>query len=95
MVEGEEPMAQPAATYEIRLRSTPPEPLRERFPSATILTTRTETVLFRRVDEVSELDKLLDELLSMGAVLTEVHELPLSPVEEGATSTDQEGGSSR
>jgi hypothetical protein len=68
---------EPTAVYEIRLRGGSAEPLRRRFPSATVLTTRTETVLFRRVEEPSELDELIENLLSMGLVLTEVHELLL------------------
>jgi hypothetical protein len=64
-----------SATYEIRLRGASPEPLRKKFPRATVLTTRTETVLFRRVEKPAELDALIEQLLSMGLVLTEVHEL--------------------
>jgi hypothetical protein len=65
------------AVYEIRLQGAPPEPLRRQFPTATVITTRTETVLFRRVEEPADLDLLIEELLSMGLVLTEVHELLL------------------
>jgi hypothetical protein len=81
------------ATYEIRLQGTPPEPLQRRFPSATVFTTPTETVLYRRVEESAELDDLLEQLLSLGLVLTEVHQVPLpltSPAEPGARPT--EGG---
>jgi len=67
--------AEPTALYEIRLQSTPPEPLRREFPTATVSTTRTETVLFRRVEDPGELDDLIDQLLSRGFVLTEVHEV--------------------
>jgi hypothetical protein len=70
--------AEPSALYEIRLQSTPPEPLRREFPTATVSTTRTETVLFRRVDQPGELDDLIDQLLSRGFVLTEVREVPPS-----------------
>ena len=66
---------EPTALYEIRLQRTPPEPLRQEFPTATVYTTRTETVLFRRVEEPAELDELIDQLLSRGVVLTEVHEV--------------------
>jgi hypothetical protein len=68
---------EPTATYEIRIRGTSTEPLRKQFPSATVLTTRTETVLFRSVEQPAELDALIEQLLSMGLVLTEVHELRL------------------
>ena len=52
-----------------------PGPLRREFPTATVSTTRTETVLFRRVEKPAELDELIDQLLSRGVVLTEVHEV--------------------
>ncbi len=67
--------SEPTALYEIRLQRTPPEPLRREFPTATVSTTRTETVLFRRVEQPGELDELIDQLLSRGFVLTEVHEV--------------------
>ncbi len=66
---------EPTAVYEIRLQGTSAEPLRQKFPAAVVSTTRSETVLLRRVEEPAELDALLEELLSMGLVLTEVHEL--------------------
>ena len=78
MVDRDSSTDEPSATYEIRLQGTPSEPLQRRFPSATVLTMRTETVLFRRVEEPAELDALLEQLLSMGLVLTEVHEVPLA-----------------
>lgn len=68
---------EPTAIYEIRLQAASPEPLRRQFPTATVFTTRTETVLFRPVDEPAELDALIEHLLSMGLVLTQVHELRL------------------
>jgi len=77
------------ATYEIRLQGTPTEPLQQRFPSATVITNLTETVLYRRVEESSELDWLLEQLLSMGLVLTEVHQVP----EPGDATS--EGGEAR
>jgi len=73
---------EPRAVYEIRLRGTARDTLRERFPTATVLSTRTETVLVRHVEEPAELDALIEQLLSMGLVLTEVHELPLAPTDE-------------
>ena len=67
-----------SATYEIRLQGTPPQTLRRRFPTMKVCTGPPETVLFRRVEEAAKLDELLEQLLSMGLVLTEVHELPLT-----------------
>jgi hypothetical protein len=66
--------AEAIAVYEIRLRGTAPEPLKRQFPTATITTTRPETVLLRQVETPAELDELIEQLLSMGLVLTEVHQ---------------------
>jgi hypothetical protein len=81
---------EPKALYEIRLRGTTPGPLRREFPTATVSTTRTETVLFRRVEKPAELDELIDQLLSRGVVLTEVHEVrpQLAPIREGGMLDD-------
>jgi hypothetical protein len=86
---------EPTAIYEIRFQGASPEPLRRQFPTATVFTTRTETVLFRRVDEPAELDALIEHLLSMGLVLTTVHELrlPHSSVVEPGASTSREATS--
>ena len=65
----------PTALYEIRLQGTSTDPLRQEFPTATVFTTRTETVLFPRVEHPAELDELIDHLLSRGFVLTEVHQV--------------------
>jgi len=84
---------EPMAIYEIRLQGAAPAPLRRQFPSATVFTRRTETVLFHRVDEPAQLDELIEQLLSMGLVLTEVHELPLpgpSAVEPRAQAREEE-----
>ena len=70
---------EPTAVYEIRLRGALPEGLRRQFPTAVVLTTRTETVLLRRVEGPGELDELVAQLLSLGLVLNEVHEVPLPP----------------
>lgn len=98
MTEGQAAENEPTAVYEIRLRAASPEPLRRQFPTATVITTRTETVLFRRVEEPAELDALIADVFSMGLVLTEVHELQLPPststkVDESATGRkEQEHG---
>jgi hypothetical protein len=84
---------EPTALYEIRLQRTPPEPLRREFPTATVYTTRTETVLFRRVEEPAELDELIDQILSRGVVLTEVHEVrPPSTSTMRSLGSSSEGG---
>jgi hypothetical protein len=70
---------EPTAVYEIRLRGAPTASVRRQFPQAAVLTTRTETVLFRRVETPEELDELIAHLLSLGLVLNEVHEVPLAP----------------
>jgi hypothetical protein len=84
---------EPTATYEIRLRGTSAEPLRKQFPAATVFSTRTETVLLHIVERPAELDALIEKLLSMGLVLTEVHELPLpqTSVVDPARSAGSEG----
>jgi hypothetical protein len=84
---------EPKAVYEIRLHGTSSEALRRQFPAATVFTTRTETVLFRRVEEPAELDVLIEQLLSMGLVLTEVHEVKLPPaslLEAHASASEDE-----
>lgn len=91
MTEGQAVEGEPTAVYEIRLRAASPEPLRREFPTATVITTRTETVLFRRVEEPAELDALIADLLSMGLVLTEVHEFKLPP----AAATEGDGAATR
>lgn len=68
---------QPTAVYEIRLRGANAENIRRQFPTASVVSTRTETILLRRVEDPVELDELLEHLLALGAVLTEVHEVPL------------------
>jgi molybdopterin-guanine dinucleotide biosynthesis protein len=79
---------EPTALYEVRLQGTDPEPLRRAFPTARVYTTPTETVLVRRVEEPAELDELIDQLLSRGVVLTEVHE-----VSQPRTSASRQPGS--
>lgn len=81
---------EPKALYEIRLQGTSPGPLQRAFPTATVSTTRTETVLFRRVEKPAELDDLIDQLLSRGVVLTDVHEVrrPFASTTEGDLHDD-------
>jgi hypothetical protein len=82
-----------SSTYEIRLRGEPPQALRRCFPTMTVFETRSETVLFRQIDDPAELDSLLDQLMSLGLVLTEVHELPTceaAPTRERKAAHDTE-----
>jgi len=79
------------AVYEIRLQGAEPESLRRQFPTAEVLTTRTETVLFRRVEEPAELDAVIAQLLSFGLVLTEVHEMRMtSPAAKETRASSEE-----
>jgi hypothetical protein len=84
---------EPKVLYEIRIQGTNPEPLRRAFPAATVYTTPTETVLFRQVEEPAELDELIDQLLSRGVVLTEVHQVnqPSTVTQEPLGSPSEKG----
>lgn len=62
------------ATYEIRFRGEIPPSMRSRLSKMTIQHTSTETVLYREVTDVGELDLLLDQLQSMGLALSELQE---------------------
>jgi hypothetical protein len=75
----------PVATYEIRLRGIPPESLRKLYPSMAVRTTPAQTVLFRQVEGVSELDELLEELRSVGLALSELHMEPPGPASRVAS----------
>jgi hypothetical protein len=69
------PEDEPTAVYEIRLQGTLAASLRRQFPTAAVVTTRTETVLYRQVARPAELDALIAQVLSLGLVLTEVHQV--------------------
>ncbi len=64
------------ATYEIRFRGEIPPSMRERLSTVKIYHSPTETVLYREVTDVAELDLLLDQLQSMGLALSELQESP-------------------
>ena len=81
---------EPTALYEIRFTGAAPETLRHEFPGATVSTTRAETVLFRQVEQPADLDELIDQLLSRGFVLTDVHEV--KPPEISANASPSEEG---
>ena len=74
-----------APMYEIRLYGIPPESLRERYPSMAVRTTPAQTVLFRHVEGVSELDELLEELRSVGLALSELHMEPPATASRSAS----------
>lgn len=76
------------ATYEIRVRGEIPVGMRERLSSVRIHHSPTETVLFREVTDVAELDLLLERLQSLGLVLSELQELPI----HGASGHREVGG---
>jgi uncharacterized protein (UPF0128 family) len=75
----------PALMYEIRLRGIPPESLRERYPSMAVRTTPAQTILFRHVEGVSELDELLEEIRSVGLALSELHMEPPAAASRSAS----------
>ena len=85
--------AEPTALYEIRFKGAAPDALRHEFPRAAVFTTRTETVLFRQVEQPADLDELIDQLLSRGFVLTDVHEVRPSGTSavEPQDSSSEEG----
>ena len=78
------------ATYEIRFRGDIPPSMRARLSKVTIHRSPTETVLYREVTDVAELDLLLDQLQSMGLVLSELQESPAHL--SGASVERNEGG---
>jgi hypothetical protein len=61
------------ATYEIGLLGSVPESLRRRHPPMDLRTSPAQTLLVRYVGRPEELDELLEQLNSMGLVLTEIH----------------------
>lgn len=66
---------EPTAVYEVRLQGTVGAYLRRQFPTAAVVTTRTETVMYRPVTRPAELHALVAELLSLGLVLTEARQV--------------------
>jgi hypothetical protein len=58
--------------YEITLRGTPPANLAPRFPSMTLYSAPTATVLSRRVVDPREIDELVQKLRSLGITPLEV-----------------------
>lgn len=65
--------ADDVATYEVCLRGALPASVRSRATGLAVHTAGVQTVLFRTVRDVGELDTLLDRLRSTGLVLTELH----------------------
>jgi len=66
------------ASYEIHLSGPLPPSLRIDFPAVLAAAAPAQTVLIRDVEKGTELDTLLDQLLFMGLVLSEVHECPVT-----------------
>ena len=65
--------ADQVATYEISLSGRVPESLVSRTAGLAVRAAPTQTVLFRYVRDVGELDLLLERLRSSGLVLTDIH----------------------
>ena len=76
------------ATYELRIRGELPPSLRERLSASMVHQGETETVLYRDVTDLAELDLLLDQLQSLGLVLSE---LQVSSSRTGEASTASPG----
>ena len=84
-----------AATYEVHLRSTPPETLLSRFAPNRVRRTCPQTVLKGRVTSQDELACLIERVLSLGLVLDEVHELRLAPGTRRVPRQDPGAGTAR
>jgi hypothetical protein len=67
------------AVYEIRLQGGSAAHLRRQFPTARVVTTRTETVLRREIEAPAELDDLVAQLLALGLTLVEVQQFAVPP----------------
>jgi hypothetical protein len=78
-------------TYEIRVQGELPAWLLERYPSLDVQVTAAETVLHRNVDDLADLDRLFEQLQSLGLVLCELRETPL-PGADPAPATTEGGG---
>ena len=81
------------ATYEVCLRGAVPDSL-SRSTGMAVHAARPETVLFRSVLDVRELDALLDRLRQTGLVLAEVHAAP-APREHASEDPGTSGDSGR
>jgi hypothetical protein len=69
--------------YAIQLERRPPASLRSRFPSMKVRLAGAQTVLRREVSDPVQLDALLQDLRSVGLVLTDAHRLTSPPHERG------------
>lgn len=63
----------PGAFYDVLLADRPPQSLLDRFPDVPVRTTAVQTELRRRLGDPSELDVLLEKLVSIGVPLVEIH----------------------
>ena len=73
---------EPVATYEVDLRGTLPTSLLTHSPAMSARRAPVQTLLFRTVQTVAELDELLDRVQATGLELAAVHATHLP---EGAT----------
>lgn len=70
----DQPVAASRTSYEVELSGAVPIALRTAFPVAGVRSVPAETVLTTEIRQGAELDALLDKVLFMGLVLTELHE---------------------
>jgi hypothetical protein len=61
-----------SAVYEIRLAGEIPMTMREQFPTMMVYRTPIQTVLYRELTDLTELDALLEELQCMNLVPSEL-----------------------
>jgi hypothetical protein len=79
----DQPVAALRTSYEVELSGALPTTLRAAFPAAGIRSVPAETVL-TEVHQGAELDALLDKVLAMGLVLTELHQHEPDPTATGS-----------
>jgi hypothetical protein len=85
------PMVDPSqsphsAIYEIRLRGEIPMSMREQFPAMTVYRSPIQTILYRDVTDLTELDVLFEGLQCMSLVPSEVRASLLSNQSDLRTS---------
>jgi hypothetical protein len=77
-----------SATYEIRFREVVPPAVRGQFPAMSIYHGPAETVLYRDLTDLAELDVLLEKLQSMGLTLSEIRQSITLPAGGPVTSLE-------
>jgi hypothetical protein len=83
------------ATYEVSLHGAIPASLRSRPTGMAVQAVRPQTVLFRYVRDIGELDTLLDRVRSAGLVLTELHAAAEPPDSRSVASARAHGAALR